>query len=189
MKCHMISTWLYTIKNMNWQLFVERWRQSYTLPLSHFTSTHSRFEEFSIKFFSSYLILGTAFVEDGNSINLILLLDFEAKTTASEKQNTRECQRSHHIGIHSLITVTKVLRDYHVTQDAQFLSDSVTQPQLKSHYSVSDWNYPNFLWIILALYSYCECWVNTSLWVWGVTKKTPELALSGRAFVIQIPSS
>ena len=79
--------------------------------------------------FSFYLILGTAFVEDGNSITLILLLDFEAKTTASEKQNTRrECQRcSHHFGIHSLITVTWVLRDYHITQDAQFLSDSVTQ--------------------------------------------------------------
>ena len=39
-----------------------------------------------------YLILGAAFVEDGNSISAldlkILLLDVEAETTASEKQNT-----------------------------------------------------------------------------------------------------
>ena len=55
----------------------------------------------------SYLILGAAFVEDGNSISAldlkILLLDVEAETTAPEKQNTprQECQRPH-IEIHSL---------------------------------------------------------------------------------------
>ena len=54
-----------------------------------------------------YLILGAAFVEDGNSISAldlkILLLDVEAETTAPEKQNTprQECQ-CHHIEIHLL---------------------------------------------------------------------------------------
>ena len=55
-----------------------------------------------------YLILGAAFVEDGNSISaldlkIILLLDVEAETTAPEKQNTprQDCQRPH-IEIHSL---------------------------------------------------------------------------------------
>ena len=54
-----------------------------------------------------YLIWGAAFVEDGNSISAldlkILLLDVEAETTASEKQNTprQDCHRPH-IEIHSL---------------------------------------------------------------------------------------
>ena len=71
-------------------------------------------DDFNLNF--SYLIFGTAFVEDGNSICavLLLLLDFEAKTTASEKQNTpRECQRPH-IGIHSLPNDTLVLKDFQI---------------------------------------------------------------------------
>ena len=69
-----------------------------TLHRSHIlkhTNRQAMREESDFNLNVSYLIFGTAFVEDRNSITL-LLLDFEAKTTASEKQNTREwCQRSH----------------------------------------------------------------------------------------------